>query len=192
MARTKVDNKLNVVIGTKAQIEGDADIPENSIIVVTDEELKADEIAYSAEKNVKEAIDEKQDELIAGDNITIVGNTISASGGGGGGGLTALTVTSPNDYTFNIASEGYNEVIICVSTKWLLEGEIEMGSIRVTRTLIGSNYIGEKVWAREFGGGDGKGGLNISGNKNSISVYEYNPEDKMWAMVKPTVTAYGR
>ena len=54
MAREKVDNKLNVVIGTKAQIEGDTSIPENSIIVVTDEELKADEIVYSVEKNVKE------------------------------------------------------------------------------------------------------------------------------------------
>lgn len=58
MARTKVDNKLNVVIGTKAQIEGDASIPENSIVVVTDEELKADEIVYSVEKNVKEAIED--------------------------------------------------------------------------------------------------------------------------------------
>jgi len=58
MARTKVDNKLNVVIGTKAQIEGDTSIPENSIIIVTDEELKADEIVYSVEKNVKEAIED--------------------------------------------------------------------------------------------------------------------------------------
>ena len=58
MAREKVDNKLNVVIGTKAQVEGDTSIPENSIIVVTDEELKADEIAYSVEKNVKEAIED--------------------------------------------------------------------------------------------------------------------------------------
>ena len=58
MAREKVDNKLNVVIGTKAQIEGDTSIPENSIIVVTDEELKADEIVYSVEKNVKEAIED--------------------------------------------------------------------------------------------------------------------------------------
>ena len=40
MARTKVDNKLNVVIGTKAQVEADNTIPENSIVVVTDEELK--------------------------------------------------------------------------------------------------------------------------------------------------------
>ena len=58
MAREKVDNKLNVVIGTKAQIEGDTSIPENSIIVVTDEELKADEIVYDIEKNVKEAIED--------------------------------------------------------------------------------------------------------------------------------------
>ena len=37
MAREKIDNKLNVVIGTKAQIDGDTGIPENSII---DEELQ--------------------------------------------------------------------------------------------------------------------------------------------------------
>ena len=58
MAKEKVDNKLNVVIGTKAQIEVDAGIPENSIVVVTDEELNADEIAYSVEKNVKEVIED--------------------------------------------------------------------------------------------------------------------------------------
>ena len=86
MAREKVDNKLNVVIGTQAQIEGDTSIPENSIIIVTDEVITADEIVYSAEKNVKEAIDEKQDKLVAGDGITIdENNEISASGGGGGG-----------------------------------------------------------------------------------------------------------
>ncbi len=44
MARVKVDNKLNVVIGTKAQIEGDTSIPENSIVVVTDDELTVDDI----------------------------------------------------------------------------------------------------------------------------------------------------
>ena len=58
MAREKVDNKLNVVIGTKAQVVGDTSIPENSIIIVTDEELKADEIVYSVEKNVKEVIED--------------------------------------------------------------------------------------------------------------------------------------
>ena len=63
MAREKVDNKLNVVIGTKAQVEGDTSIPENSIVVVTDEELKADEIVYSVEKNVKEAIEDLEVDL---------------------------------------------------------------------------------------------------------------------------------
>ena len=42
----------------KALVVGDTSIPENSIIVVTDEELKADEIVYSVEKNVKEAIED--------------------------------------------------------------------------------------------------------------------------------------
>lgn len=48
MAREKVDNKLNVVIGTKAQIEADNTIPDNSIIIVTDEELTPSEIGAVA------------------------------------------------------------------------------------------------------------------------------------------------
>lgn len=44
MARTKVDDKLNVVIGTKAQVEADNTIPDNSIVIVTDEELTASDI----------------------------------------------------------------------------------------------------------------------------------------------------
>lgn len=44
MAREKVDNKLNVVIGTKAQIETDTTIPDNSIVIVTDEELTPSDI----------------------------------------------------------------------------------------------------------------------------------------------------
>ena len=41
--------------------------------------------------------DDKQDKLIAGDNITIVGNVISATGGGGGGTVdTAMSDTSTN------------------------------------------------------------------------------------------------
>ena len=107
MAREKVDNKLNVVIGTKAQVEGDTSIPENSIIVVTDEELKADEIAYDIEKNVKEAIDEKQDKLVAGDGITIdENNEISASGNGGGG--TQLYDTDNHPITEMQFGEDFN------------------------------------------------------------------------------------
>lgn len=91
MARTKVDNKLNVVIGTKAQVEADNTIPENSIVVVTDEELTASDITQDANNRFvtdaeKSTWNGKQDKLVAGDNITIDENTnvISASGGGGG------------------------------------------------------------------------------------------------------------
>ena len=48
MARTKVDNKLNVVVGTKAQVEADNTIPDNSIVIVTDEELEASDITQDA------------------------------------------------------------------------------------------------------------------------------------------------
>lgn len=63
MAREKVDNKLNVVIGTKAQVLDDTTIPDNSIVIVTDEELKANEIVYDDDKNVEEAIDELETQV---------------------------------------------------------------------------------------------------------------------------------
>lgn len=64
MARINVDNKLNVVIGTKAQVEADNTIPENSIIVVTDEELTASDIPnleISKITGLQTALDNKED-----------------------------------------------------------------------------------------------------------------------------------
>lgn len=64
MEKTKVDNKLNVVIGTKAQIEGDTTIPENSILIATDENEQALNVEYNNTEsdldadNVQDAIDE--------------------------------------------------------------------------------------------------------------------------------------
>ncbi len=52
MAREKVDNKLNVVIGTKAQVEADNAIPENSIVIVTDEELTPSDIPQLAPSKI--------------------------------------------------------------------------------------------------------------------------------------------
>lgn len=50
-------------------------------------------------------INSKQDQLIAGSNITIIGNTISSSGGGGGG---AGTVTSVDLAVPTPASPAYS------------------------------------------------------------------------------------
>lgn len=41
-----------------------------------------------AHEDIRQEIDDKQDKLVAGDNIQINGNVISATGGGGGGGST--------------------------------------------------------------------------------------------------------
>ena len=43
--------------------------------------------SITKEKIESSVLEGKQDTLIAGDNITIVGNVISSTGGGGGGGI---------------------------------------------------------------------------------------------------------
>ena len=43
--------------------------------------------SITQEKIDSSVLEGKQDTLIAGDNITIVGNVISSTGGGGGGGI---------------------------------------------------------------------------------------------------------
>ena len=95
MAREKVDNKLNVVIGTKAQIEGDASIPENSIIVVTDEELTPSDIPnleISKITGLQTALDGKVDK----------------NGG--------ITVETWNTTTKTLALSDANKLFVCSST----------------------------------------------------------------------------
>lgn len=79
MARTKVDNKLNVVIGTKAQVVDDTTIPENSIIITTDEELTPSEIGA-----VEEALNDGK--TYARKNKSWV----EVTSGGGSGGATSI------------------------------------------------------------------------------------------------------
>ena len=55
--------------------------------------------------DLNSAIDSKQDTLTAGTNITITGNTISASGGGGGlTDLSATSISDLSDVSFNSTS----------------------------------------------------------------------------------------
>lgn len=94
MARTKVDNKLNVVIGTKAQVEADSTIPDNSIVIVTDEELTPSDIPQLAPSKItqdannrfvtdteKSTWNSKQATLVSGTNVkTINADSILGSG----------------------------------------------------------------------------------------------------------------
>ena len=58
----------------------------NTYSAATDSRLAEDEeVTAAALNNLNEALSGKQDTLIAGENITISGNVISATGGGGGG-----------------------------------------------------------------------------------------------------------
>ncbi len=85
-----VNGKVGVVLLTAANVGA---LPANTFIPVKVSEL-ANDSGYQTAADVATAISGKQDTLIAGTNITIVGNVISATGGGGGG-----AVDSVNGYT---------------------------------------------------------------------------------------------
>lgn len=85
-----VNGKVGVVLLTAANVGA---LPANTFIPVKVSEL-ANDSGYQTAADVATAISGKQDTLVAGTNITIVGNVISATGGGGGG-----AVDSVNGYT---------------------------------------------------------------------------------------------
>ena len=126
MARTKVDNELNVVIGTKAQIERDTSIPENSIVVVTDEELKADEIVYSAEKNVKEAIEDLE---VAVGNLEDSGVDIVDN-------LTTNDATKVLSAKQGKALEDNKEALINKATNFSVVNDIKYPTTKAVKDLV--------------------------------------------------------
>ena len=73
------EENVNLVIGVES-VNG-----KTGVVVLTTSDLENDS-GYQTAEDVAEAIAGKQDTLIAGENITIEDNVISATGGGGGGG----------------------------------------------------------------------------------------------------------
>lgn len=78
-SKTEIDNKFTVA---NAQIDANSDA-----IQKTRDDMNAEDGRLQTQITAQAAeIATKQDQLIAGDNITIVDNVISATSGGGGGG----------------------------------------------------------------------------------------------------------
>lgn len=64
-----------------------------------------------SQKSVTEALEGKQEKLVAGDNITIVGNVISSTGGGGGGGGSVDLSAYAKKEEVDAALEGKQDTI---------------------------------------------------------------------------------
>ena len=80
---TIVDNVISANPGSSITIDSELSTESTNPVenkVITDKIVDIETYMYN-----------KQDKLIAGDNITIVGNVISATGGGTGSGITAHT-----------------------------------------------------------------------------------------------------
>ena len=132
---TEIDNAISVY---NVQVQGQL-------------ETKADWSALNDYYNIQQtdavitsAIAGKQDTLIAGDNITISGNVISASGGGGGG-MTPSEVQSMIDnsisgYNTDIQSEFNDKQDVLVAGQNIsIENNVisaSGGSITVDQTII--------------------------------------------------------
>ena len=84
----------------------------------------------SGATQISTALNAKQNTLVAGDNITISGNVISATGGGGGG--SSYTAGAGIDITNDVISvSGASHNSLADGTQMLLRGDV---------TTVGQNY----------------------------------------------------
>jgi cytoskeletal protein CcmA (bactofilin family) len=108
------DASFNVIDATSLRING-VDIIDGAPAALDTLSELATALDNSANfaTNVLTTLSNKQDTLTAGTNITITGNTISASGGGGGG-LTDLSATSISD----LSDVSLNGIQVNQTLKW--------------------------------------------------------------------------
>lgn len=108
----------------------------------------------------EDALSGKQDTLIAGDNITISGNVISASGGGGGG-ITSGEVQTMIDNSISgkqdTMSAGTNvqinnNVISATDTKYTAGDNITISNQNVISTVVKFWCGSEQQWGQISGG----------------------------------------
>ena len=108
----------------------------------------------------EDALSGKQDTLIAGDNITISGNVISASGGGGGG-ITSGEVQTMIDNSISgkqdTMSAGTNvqinnNVISATDTKYTAGDNITISNQNVISTVVKFWCGSEAQWGQISGG----------------------------------------
>lgn len=81
----------------------------------------------------------KQDKLVAGTNITIEGNVISATGGSGGGSVDWSDILNKPTFATVATSGSYNDLI----DKPLLnyKGDIVIDDSNVLKTIYGGSYV---------------------------------------------------
>lgn len=77
--------------GTYQGLDKVEDVRVNNTSVVSDKIANIDLSDYVTDSELEDALDDKQDVLTAGENITIEDNVISATGGGGGSNARELT-----------------------------------------------------------------------------------------------------
>ena len=164
------DASFNVIDATSLRINGVDIIDGAPSALDTLSELAAalDNSANFA-TNVLTTLSNKQDTLIAGTNITITGNTISASGGGGGlTDLSASSISDLSDISFNSTSTTDGATLAWNTSEQLWKPSNVTNSVGVNMTHVSdSTYFTQTITAQ------------------TIMSYEYQA---MRLVIKPTYT----
>lgn len=176
-----VQNK--VITNALNNLQGEVDAVENSITNITNQ-------VTSITQEITDLGDDKQDKLIAGDNITIVGNVISATGGGGSVVVdSVLSTTSTNPVENRVITNTLNGMQASMSTKQdrLTAGtNITIDANNVISATGGSGSLppggttgqalvkktditGDVEW-KTIGGGGGKDNAFFIDSANYISI----------------------
>lgn len=140
---------------------------------------------YFTKSETLTLLDGKQDTLIAGDNITIVDNVISANGGGGGG--DSVWEKDANNNIFpkgNTDVTGANCFVTGLTSKATKNNNISIGYNNESR---GNNSIVIGVQAKDFDpSGDELGWSNLiaMGNDPIIPPMSLNTSYKTWQVPK--------
>lgn len=127
---TEIDNAISVYnLQVQGQLANKLDVS-----AFTPYDLSQYYTTAETEEAIAEAVSGKQDTLIAGQNITIENNVISATGGGGGGGITSGEVQSMIDTSIS----GKQDTLSAGTNITIVDNVIsaEAASITVDQTII--------------------------------------------------------
>jgi hypothetical protein len=172
------DASFNVIDVTSLRING-VDIIDGAPAALNTLSELATALDNSANfaTNVLTTLSNKQDTLTAGTNITITGNTISASGGGGG--LTDLSATSISD----LSDVSLNGIQVNQTLKW-------DGEKLVPTTLATTDTKQGQVLETLTGVCDGRTVVVESGSYTLTNVPTYQDTTTSWADVAGSSISY--
>ena len=147
------------------------------------------DLTIAKTSGLQSALDAKQATLTAGTNITITGNTISASGGGGVTDLSATSINDLSDVSFNSTSTTDGQALVWNSTDAVWEAGAVASSGGGSSTATSITKQGQ-VLETIAGVCDGRTVVVESGSYTLPNVTAYQDTTSSWTDVNGSSISY--